>query len=60
MAGLSKTLPNLPIFERNEVKVKRIKKMRVNAMETAMKAGVVAVGADKRSGASPGRTSRSK
>lgn len=58
--GLSKTAPALPILERKEVNVKRKKKMRVKAMETAINAGVVAVGADKRSGAPLGRTSRSR
>ena len=38
---------------------KRMKKMTVNASETAMNAGVVAVGAVSRSGALLGNTERS-
>ena len=60
MAGLSKTLPNLPILPRKDVRVKRMKKKIVNANEMAMNTGVVAVGALKRSGALLGSTVRSK
>ena len=59
-AGLSKTLPNLPILWRKVVMTKRMKKMIVKASETAMNAGVVAVGAERRSGALLGRTERSR
>ena len=59
MAGLSKTLPNLPIFPRKDVMVNRRKKMIVNARDTAMNAGVVAVGAESKSGALLGSTERS-
>jgi len=41
------------------VNVKRKKNRIVNAIDTAMKAGVVAAGAESKSRASEGRTSRS-
>ena len=44
--GRSKNGPSLPILLRSAVKVKRKKNTMVNASETAMKTGVVAVGAD--------------
>ena len=59
MPGLSRAFPNLPIFPRKEVIVKRMKKMTVKASETAMNAGVVAVGAVSKSGALLGNTERS-
>ena len=58
-AGLSSTLPALPILCRKVVITKRTKKIIVKPRETAMNAGVVAVGAERRSGALSGRTERS-
>lgn len=57
--GLSKGAPNLPSFPRCVVRVNMMKNITAKASETAMKAGVVAVGAAKRSGAFAGRTVRS-
>lgn len=48
-----------PSDPRREVMVKRMKKMMLKPMETAMKAGVVDVGAVNRSGAPLGRLERS-
>ena len=57
--GLSRALPNLPILPRKDVRVNRTKKMTVNARDTAMNTGVVAVGAESKSGALLGNTERS-
>ena len=57
--GFSKTLPILPIFPRKDVRVKSMKKMTEKTSETAMNAGVVAVGAVSKSGALLGSTERS-
>jgi hypothetical protein len=49
-----------PSFGRRQIMVNRMKKIIENPSETAIKAGVVAVGADKRLGALPGRSERSR
>lgn len=49
----------MPSLLRSAVNVKRRKNMIENAKETAIKAGVVAVGAVRRFGALLGRTDRS-
>ncbi len=58
--GLSKNAPAFPIFVRKAVKLNRRKNRNVNAIATAMNAGVVAVGALRKSGAFPGSTVRSE
>jgi len=59
--GLSSASPNLaPSLVRKAIRLKRTKKMDENPRETAMKAGVVAVGADNQRDASLGSTARSK
>ena len=58
--GRSRAADNLaPSFVRREMKVKRIKKTTEKPSDIAMKAGVVAVGAVKRSGALLGSADRS-
>ena len=59
MSGLSKKAPAFPILVRKAVRVKSRKNKKVKAIDTAMKPGVVAVGALRRSGADPGNTERS-
>jgi len=59
MSGFSSVAPNLPMEPRNDMRVNIKKNMTVNARATAMNAGVVAVGAERRSGAFPGRTDKS-
>lgn len=58
--GRSNQGPAFPSLLLRAVNVNRRKNMKVNANETAMNAGVVAVGADSRSGALDGRFERSK
>ena len=59
--GLSSAAPNLPPnLARKAIREKRMKKMVENPREMAMKAGVVAVGADNQRDASLGRTERSE
>jgi hypothetical protein len=59
--GLSSVAPNLaPSLARKAIKLKRTKKMVENPSEMAMKAGVVAVGADNQRDVSPGSTERSE
>ena len=58
--GLSNNAPNFaPSLLLIAVKVKRKKKIMVNAMEIAMKTGVVAVGADSNPGVLEGSTDKS-
>jgi len=58
--GLSSAGPNLPpSFARKAIREKRMKKMVENPREIAMKAGVIAVGADNQRDTSLGRTERS-
>lgn len=59
--GLSSAAPNFaPSFARKAIRVKRMKKMDENPRAMAMKAGVVAVGADNQRDTSSGSTERSK
>ena len=59
--GLSSATDNLgPSLARKAIIVKRMKKMDENARAMAMKAGVVAVGADSQRDTSLGSTERSK
>ena len=58
--GRSNQTPAFPSLLLRAVKVKRKKNMTVNAKETAMNAGVVAVGAESKSGAFDGKSVRSK
>lgn len=59
--GLSNTPESFaPSFDRRQIIVNRMKKTIENPSETAMNAGVVAVGAVKRLGALPGRSERSE
>ena len=58
--GLSRAVPSLaPSLARKAIRVKRTKKMNENPRAMAMKAGVVAVGADNQRDASLGRAERS-
>lgn len=58
--GLSITPAILPgILWRSEMRVNSMKKTTPKPSDTAIKAGVVAVGADRRSGALLGKTERS-
>lgn len=57
--GRSNQGPAFPSLLLRAVNVKRKKNMSVNANETAINAGVVAVGADRRSGALDGKSERS-
>ena len=59
--GLSSAAPSLaPSLARKAIREKRTKKMDENPRATAMKAGVVAVGADNQRDASLGSTERSE
>ena len=61
IVGLSNAADNLaPSLARKAIMVKRMKKMDESPRATAMKAGVVAVGADNQRDTSPGSTERSK